>query len=173
MKRLGMWCIAGMALLALGLMGSRQASGQGKNGVMISGPLPLPVTASPAQPFEASETLSLGASGGGFSGEAALYIVPLGKRAVIEYASTVFGSSSGLPIVVGLTTSTASWGGFGTVLPLPLHALTLPAAGGSQISAGHNVKLYADQRSVVRALGLSSGSASGVVSISGYLVDLP
>jgi hypothetical protein len=124
------------------------------------------------QPFQTSMSLTMN-DGFGNNGRSFEFDVPAGKRAVVEYFSAFFQLPTGQKLT-RLIVTTNYYGGvfhdFGTTY-------TGTSAGFDTFVTSQQTRLYADAvggRIFVNAYRTDSiGTASGSVSISGYLVDVP
>jgi len=201
------------------LMNSREANAQSDLTVTIEAPLPVPVSITGTstisgtvglapgasvqidntdpvrvsnvndviQPFQASNLCYGPAGSGGCT--VAIFTVPAGKRAVVEYfngfANFTDVAAAGQVALVALRTTVAGIPPSqpnGAPLPL-LHNLptTPPAvsnlnAPGAGICWGQQVRLYADSGTTIDGTGIPSTTESSYsfqFNISGYLVDVP
>jgi hypothetical protein len=125
--------------------------------------------------FQAKASCDLG---GGSGCTSDLFTVPLGKRAVVEYASVI----ASLPVDTGVRASVRA-----TLDSVEVeHHLyssvvsPVPILGGTRVmTAGQVVRVYADPGTTIRMTGGTLGSPTPGInafvefSISGHLVDMP
>ena len=137
-------------------------------GNLVSNPLPVRDVDNPArQPVQGAATCSVFEGG---SCQRAIYVVPAGKRLVIEYASMEAHVSDNRTPRMWIYTAI---GGHEIrhFLPIPP-----PVPGlGLTTSIGQQVRLYADPGTGVGVSGVvddSSGTAVFKFNIYGYLVDV-
>jgi hypothetical protein len=101
------------------------------------------------------------------SGQASAYWpVPAGKRLVIEYYSAQAQDLTGGAVLMTLTTSVG-----GSSVPF---IVFVNATAGNQVN--QTTRIYADPGTQVQAFEANGGGAThcgGLISISGYLVNLP
>ena len=125
--------------------------------------------------FQAKASCNLG---GGSGCTSDIFTVPLGKRAVVEYASV----SASLPVDNGVRASVRTTLNsvevehhlYGSeVSPVPV------IDGRRGMAAGQVVRLYADPETTIRMTGGTLGSSTTGIevrvefTISGHLVDMP
>lgn len=125
-----------------------------------------------------------GAIGGPFP---PIYTVPPGKRLVIEFVDGILFALPGQNMAVTIATSVGGLIVQHTIWPPFIAPQTIPAndpstQGIQVLGASQQVRLYADPGTVVSATVIrpnstvsqaATGPASAIVTISGYLVDVP
>jgi len=104
---------------------------------------------------------------------APIFLVPLGKRLVIEYASIAARIPAGK---VARWEISSSLGGQSIRLNFPLTQPPVVDFSSTITTAGQQVRLYADPESDVSMIANTSDNANPSnfnFAISGYLVDVP
>lgn len=142
-------------------------------GNLGNSPLPVRDVDNPArQPVQAHASCDgTGATGCSTS----IFVVPPGKRLVIEYASMQAGIPAGQVALFEI--QTIAGGASGSVEhSFPLSAPSVSGFGGGLTAVGQQVRVYADPGITVNVSGrrnIVAGDARFSFSISGHLVDVP
>ncbi|MEN8131533.1 MAG: hypothetical protein ABFS45_15340 [Pseudomonadota bacterium] len=127
--------------------------------------------------FQATASCSLG---GGSGCGSDIFTVPLGKRAVVEYASVVASMpvETGVGVSAQITTTLDSVEVSHQLYSSEVSPISV-MDGRRGMTAGQLVRVYADPETTIRMNGGTRGpSTPGInvsvdFSISGYLVDMP
>jgi hypothetical protein len=146
----------------------------GKTGVsdvnIVNTPLPVREVVNPAnEPFQAEISFSI--PDGSSSETFTLAVVPAGKRLVVEYATILAEVPSGK---MGARITTTAAGQYAA------HHLVLteqgPVYGTPTFVASQTMRVYADPGTGVTGIVVRSdtaGTFGGLMTISGYFVDVP
>ena len=145
--------------------------------VILGSPIPLPTTASIRQPIQVQG----GGSVTGLGLNSTLYVVPAGKRLIVEHFSSEAGMVSGTTVNRYLLGVAPVPGNPGTINFAHFIAPTFSSPCGSCVSgqvevvASQPIRMYVEAgQALVVAVALSGSggpSAFAFLSVSGYLVD--
>ena len=145
--------------------------------VILGSPIPLPTTASIRQPIQVQG----GGSVTGIGLNSTLYVVPAGKRLIVEHFSSEAGMVSGTTVnryLLGVAPdpgnpSTVNFAHF--IAPAFSSPCGLCVGGQVEVVASQPIRMYVEAgQALVVAVALSGSggpSAFAFLSVSGYLID--
>jgi hypothetical protein len=145
--------------------------------VMLGSPIPLPTTASIRQPIQVEG----GGSVTGFGLNSTLYVVPAGKRLIVEHFSSEAGMVSGTTVnryLLGVAPnpanpSTVNFAHF--IAPAFSSPCGTCASGQVEVVASQPIRMYVEAgQALVVAVAFSGPvgpSGFAFLSVSGYLID--
>ena len=171
--------VTAMAVLlgAIGWTWSRAPSAavvhaaNGGPSVTVDGPLPLPVTTTVIQPIEITQFGQANGPGTNL----VLYIVPAGKRLVVEHFSSEANVASGTTLDryalnIANNPQDPATASFSHFIPAPA-----PLCGTCPIVSSQPIRMYVEAGQALVAnvgfTGVIGPTASVFVSVSGYLVN--